>query len=565
MKRIIFVFFIINAAYALCRTVSINTNLDSLCGVKINRDVNGKLLPRYYPEQIGKSYAHVLKLTSEFIKNGVPLEDATGKKMYYATCCFQGPHMTKSTEIVQGKSISKLSPNQQKTGIVAEGWMHNPACVFAGLTQSLALDYYPYSGDSAYVQLVGQMLDYQLKYGTTPSSYKWAEVPYASSNPFDSLYYGATKWENEAMRGDGMHGIEPDKVGELGYAYLKYYELTLQKKYLDAALSCADALVANINKDVLPNDSPFITTQTKNSPWPFRVNARNGIVLSTYCAHVIEPIKLLDEALRIKANITLDTSRIRKYTLARKIAWVWLFSRNGPMKTYVWNAYFEDIPNDEGQANRNQVSPMETARYLLKNPEMDRNIDIDVPALIYYVKSAFGSQDIDAINEQTWCYEPMASHSARYASVCAMMYERTQNPWYKEQALRHFNYATYMVMPNGVAWVGHTWPGSWWSDGYGDYIKHYFDGMAAIPEFAPEGEDHILKSTSVVQKVYYTQNKIYFKTYDIKGKVILKLTSKPKSVTVNQKAVNSIVWQQTSSGGILRLQYAGGQEITILK
>jgi hypothetical protein len=74
------------------------------------------------------------------------------------------------------------------------------------------------------------------------------------------------------------------------------------------------------------------------------------------------------------------------------------------MKTYIWASYFEDIPNDPTRSNRNQVSPIETARYFLKNPDKNKNIDIDVQALIYYVKSAFGTDGLDAIKEQLWCY-----------------------------------------------------------------------------------------------------------------------------------------------------------------
>ena len=43
-----------------------------------------------------------------------------------------------------------------------------------------------------------------------------------------------------------MGFLEPDKVGELGCAYLQFYEFTLEKKYLQAALHCADALAAHV-------------------------------------------------------------------------------------------------------------------------------------------------------------------------------------------------------------------------------------------------------------------------------------------------------------------------------
>jgi hypothetical protein len=388
---------ILNLTFA--QTIKTKSRPDSLCGVKINLDKTGGLLPRYEPNSTGKAYQTVVKITSEFIKDKAPIEWQTGKSMLYTTCCFDGPHTNVGTEIVQGKTVK----GSQKANFIGTNWMHNPACVYAGLTQSLALDMYPFTGDRGYVDAVRKMLDYQLKYGTTPANFKWANVPYASSNPFDSLYFGATKWENEGMRGDGLHGIEPDKVGELGYAYLKFYQITGEKKYLDAGINCVKALTSNIVTSITSSD-PFSYTTTEKSPWPFRLNARNGFVYDPYCAHVIEPIKLLDEVLRIKQYSGLNDSINQKIQKARDFAWNWLFSKSGPMKTYIWASYFEDIPNDPTRSNRNQVSPIETARYFLKNPDKNKNIDIDVQALIYYVKSAFGTDGLDAIKEQLWCY-----------------------------------------------------------------------------------------------------------------------------------------------------------------
>lgn len=561
--------FVLAGIISSAQTLKTKIKLDSLCGIKINVDVNGKLLPRYFPNDIGKAYDKVLNLTSDFVVNKQPIDPRTGKSTLYTTCCFEGPHTKKSSEIVQGKSIG----GNKNANFDAVDWMHNPAAVYAGFTQSFALDMYPYTGNKNYITIVGQMLDYMIKNGSTPANFKWANVPYASSDPKDTIYQGSMMLEHEGMRGDGLHGIEPDKLGDMGYAYIKYFQLTGEKKYLTAALNCADALAKFVKKDAVPAYGNFVATQTKYSPWPFRLNARTGKIYDTYCSNVIDPIKMFDELLRVQKNISLDTSRIRKYKETRDIAWGWLFSKSGPMKTYVWNGYFEDIVGDENQSNRIQTTPLETARYLLKNKNEVKNLDIHVQALIYYVKSAFGDERVDAINEQTWCYEPMASHSSRYASVCALFYEKTKIEWFKEEALRNFNYGTYAVEETGAAWVGHTWPGSWWSDGYSDFIKHYFDGMAAIPEFAPKGEDHILKSTSAIVDVKYAPNKITFKTYDNQSVVVLRLTSKPKSILVNGKSLSEkkdilsegFSWTPLGKEGALKINYASGNDIVINK
>jgi hypothetical protein len=534
---------------ATAQTVK-RSSMDSLGGYKIILDKSGKLLPWYKPDVPGEAYAHVCKLASEFIKSGTPVDPVTGLPMYLVTCCFSGPHLSGEENFKAGKS--------------GDDWMHNPAMVYAGMVHSLVLGYRVFSGDESYNKVVQAMLDYQLKHGTTPANWEWANVPYASSNPFEKEYMGATRWEKEGMRGDGLHGIEPDKVGELGLGYLLFYEVTEDTVYLNAAINCADALVKNIH-DAGGDLEYFSDVQVKKSPWPFRINARNGVVIDEYCANVVEPVRLLDELMRIRQRISLTEEQYKAYERARNIAWRWLYSKNGPMKTSIWNAYFEDIPNDPERSNRNQVSPMETARYLLRKPGLDSNTNITVPALLYWVESVFGTENMDAIKEQTWCYVPMGSHTARFASICAMWYEKTGDERYKEKAYRYFNNATYCTDGNGVVRVGPTWPSSWFSDGYGDYIKHFLDGMAAVPEWAPAGEDHVLRSSSVVQKIAYHKKSIELSTFDSNGSLIIRMTAKPVSVTVNDIAVTHFKWKPLQKDGVLYLDYKNGNTIKITK
>ena len=524
-----------------------SVSAEEICSHKVNRDSSGGILPWYRPEAPGAGYVHVCKLASEFIKSGVPVDPSTGQRLYFISCCFDGPHLKGQEAFAAGKTW--------------QDWPNNPACVFAGLVQGLVLDWRIFTGDDEYINVVRSMLDHQLEFGTTPADWPWANVPYASGDPGTAVWQGASKWEQDGMRGDGRHGIEPDKVGELGIAYLKFYEATGDKKYLWAAIDCADALAKHVRKE--PN--------TIKSPWPFRVNARTGVVISEYCSNVIEPIRLFDELIRIQKRIDLEEKNAGNYKNARDTAWEWLYGTTGPMKTYVWNAYFEDVPNDPERANRNQLTPLETARYLLKHPELDPDVDESVPALIHWVASAFGTEGMEAIKEQTWCYEPMASHTARYASICALLYERTGDPSYKERAYRFFNFATYMTYENGVVAVGPSWPGSWFSDGYGDYIRHFLEGLGAIPEWAPAGENHLLRSTSVVQKISYTRDKLEYRTFDDAGSEVLRTTAKPKAVTLDGKPIpqqkslarDGWTWQPLDKGGVLRVRRTGGSEIVI--
>lgn len=347
--------------------------------------------------------------------------------------------------------------------------------------------------------------------------------------------------------------------------------MTLEDRFLNAAIDCAEALATHV-RDVRPAPRPFIPAETRQSPWPFRVNARTNVVISDYCSNVIEPVRLFDELLRIRTLFNLSSEQIDRFQHARDLAWDWLYSINGPMKTYIWNGYFEDIPNDPDRTNRVQITPMETARYLIKHPDLDSNIDQNVPALLHWVSSAFATDSLNAIKEQTWCYEPMGSHTSRYASICALWYERTGDEWFKNQAERFFNLATYMCQENGYVSVGPFWPGAWWSDGYGDYIRHFMEGIAAVPEWAPEKSNHLLKSTSVIQSIDYSESTIRYRTFDVSSTETLRLTKKPTSITVNDEIIkegstlkdNRWTWTSLEFGGILSIRHISGPEIEII-
>jgi hypothetical protein len=537
--------------------------VDSICSHKVCRDSNGKILSWYKPELPGAGYVKVAKLAAAFIKN-CPIEPTTKLKLYMVHADFDGPNQNKN--FYNGTSGSE--------------WMPNPACTFAGFVQSFALGYRTFSGDTSYIAVVRECLDQMISNGTTPKDWSWSECPYASADPKSNNYYGATKWEEEA-RGDGLYCIEADKVGEMGIAYLNFFKITGEEKYLNAAINCADALTKNIRDVSAPNEK-FVTNFSISSPWPFRVNAKTGKVKDDYCSNVVAPVKLFDELIYLygsskkksgeQIQFYRDSEKVESYKKASESAWTWLFSKNGPMKTFIWNGYFEDVPRDTNRINRVQITPLETARYILKHPEKDSNWRKDVPAILNWVASAFAVEGMDAIREQTWCYEPMGSHTARYASVCALWYEKTGVESYKEEAYRFYNFATYMCEDNGYVWTGPGWQTSWFTDGYGDYIQHFMEGLSAVPEWAPPDENHFLGSTSVVKNINYSPAEISYTTFDDSSIEVFRLKSKPEMVKINNNQISQLkelkqegfTWNELDKGGILRINHLSGAKLKII-
>jgi len=66
--------------------------------------------------------------------------------------------------------------------------------------------------------------------------------------------------------------------------------------------------------------------------------------------------------------------------------------------------------------------------------------------------------------------------------------------------------------------------------------------MGAIPEFAPAGENHLLRSSSVVVKVAYADRLVRYRTFDPASTEVLRLNFKPTQVT---------------AGGVVLAQHGG--------
>ncbi len=474
-------------------------------------DSHGKLLAWYGPsDQLG--YNEVLRLGWNFIEHKIPDQTGTDLPTYLVNSVFDGATL-------QGAY-----------------WQSNPAMTFGSFVDS-ASAWYPYSGDQAAIRTVGTMLDYELAHGTTPASWNWASVPFPTGcgNQPD---YGRCLSD---VPKDFYGGIEPDKVGELGIGYARFYEMTGDRHYLRAAVHCADALAAHVRSG-----------DETHTPWAFRVDGKTGATLDgeTFGGIVVSPLRLFDELIRIRKGN--DAAYVR----ARNLAWKWLSSHQLDPRSPdydKWSGYFEDVPKD--QENVNQAAPTYTALYLLDLPNpaaRDHQWKAQVGHLISWVEQHFGVGPFDdawGINEQgpaqggaylCCSLAGLGSDTARWAAVNALYYQRTGNVEARQQAFRSLNYATYFADSEGrVSCCGQSF-GSiqyWFSDGYSDYLRSFNWAMAAIPELAPDGQSHLLGSTSVVQHVDYAHDRISYRTYDTTATETLRLTFRPNHVTVGGQAV----------------------------
>jgi hypothetical protein len=428
-------------------------------------------------------------------------------------------------------------------------WLFNPAGLAAMLVRS-GLRWYAWSGDRAPADAARALVDHILSHGLTRDADAWSRVPYASANGGDLEYGGGDdarycEKHDACGRGDGRGFLEPDKVGELGHALVLLHRFTGEAAYLDAAARWADQLAAH----VAPGDGA-------RSPWPFRVDAATGtVVREPYTSNWVYTIAFLDE-LRAAGRATDAHAR------ARDAAWSWL-SRY-PLSTMHWQGFFEDIPIFASPGdNPNQYSAGETARWLLDHPDDDPDAVAHARAIADWIAATFAVDTdapgvgatpghwhgADVISEQRADMAKMGSHTARYASLLARLYEASGDGSLRARARRSFAWATYCIDPRGVVKVGpDDREGYWFSDGYGDYLVHFLDGMAAVPAWAPAAEAHVLRTDDVLVDVDYAASSLRYRG-TARGREQIRVPAAPKRVSVGDGATYDV--EPIPEGGAL--------------
>ncbi len=376
---------------------------------------------------------------------------------------------------------------------------------------------YGYLGDPAVRANMIYMADYWLAHGLSGQNDRWSNLPY----PYNVVLHSGG-YDGDMRAGKGF--LQPDKAASFGRELVVLYKMTGDAKYLRAATRIADTLAGKVQ----PGDGD-------NSPWPFRVHSQTGEVhrvtrggktfLASYTTNYTGALVLFDDL------IALHQPNAAKYAAARDIVGNWL--KNYPMKTNKWGPFFEDVPTEV--FSNTEINADSMARYILEYPSSDSDWKQDAASILDWSYRTFANHQWDKfgvtpINEQTAYLVPGNSHTSRHASVELLYCEKTGDLTRKGAAIRRLNWATYMVDVDGK----NRYPqdDNWLTDGYGDYVRHYLRAMASFPELAPDDQNHLLRTTSVIQSIDYTGDAITYRKYDSTSVEHFKLGAwMPKSIT----------------------------------
>jgi hypothetical protein len=365
---------------------------------------------------------------------------------------------------------------------------------------------YDYLGDPSVKDNMVFIADYWLDHGMSVPSSLWPNLPFPYNTDVESGQY-----DGDMRAGKGF--MQPDKAGSFGTELIMLYKKTGNKRYLNAAIGIADTLVARIT----PGDS-------ENSPWPFRVNAVTGKIaeqqeygkhyIASYTTNWSPTLRLFNEL------EVLHPTRRGDYRAAASLVTAWL--KKYPLATNKWGPFFEDI----SEYSDTEINADTMAAFILEHPEWDADWRIHAQSILKWSEERLGNHQFGSLkvvpqNEQTAYQVPGNSHTSRHGSVELLYCEKTGDNARKQQAIQRLNWATYSIDTDGK----NRYPSDeiWLTDGYGDYVRHYLRAMASLPELAPKDQNHLLRSSSVIQNIRYTPDKIDYTKFDAESTEMIKL------------------------------------------
>jgi len=450
----------------------------------IRTDHQGKIVPWFSPN-LGQAYDHNVRLVWDFWKN---MKSCPNGLKYY----LQHRIWTK------GEDDRGVGGDQLNMALSSWNLLHQ------------------YLGDPAVKADLIYIADYYIAHAFSPPTDWWPNVPY----PYNiDVHSGIYDGDLQA----GKRFFHPDKAASFAAEIIVLHKITGSRKYLDAAIMIANTLAARIE----PGDA-------ERSPWPYRVNTKknkvhkvvkDGVVYrAEYTANWAAALRMFDDL------IALNEGRVADYQNARQMLIDWIKAH--PIKTNRWGPFFEDISTNKLSDTETNADTM--AAYILEHPDWDPAWRQHVEGILNWSLTTFGNQGwigygVIPINEQTAFMVPGNSHSSRHASVELLFGEKTGDHARKDGAIRRLNWATYMVNEDGR----NRYPMSniWLTDGYGDYVRHYLRAMAASPELAPDDQNHLLRTSSIIQSINYDPNAIRYTKFDERSQERFKLGAwEPESI-----------------------------------
>jgi hypothetical protein len=486
-----------------CKNTRVTVTDEIFCGHWITLDDQQKLVPWYTPAE--NAFDHFLDLRWNFIKTRVPNSPGPAPRSEYPLYYFYSAF-----------SIKDGIPQP-------DAWMNDIGEKIPNWFESARL-YYAYTGDTTVINIIRKFVDYALKHGTSSYDFAWPGFPYTTTNSGDTIFRGFTSAGRFSL-----HEVHVDHAGEMGFTYYRMYLLTGNRKYLAAALNVADVLVKHSRSG-----------NGEESVLPYRVRVDSGRVTAPYGANWTGCYMLLKSLSRDGQG---NTTEYRKTCDMIKA-----FLLSYPMKTGYWTDGHTDT-DVKSNIYKSNLSASNMTLCLFDYPDLDPDWKSDIPKLIKWTEDYFIFRSAPNESSTMWGANiageqdsfnfKMDYQTARYAAACARWYAISGDKSYKEKAYRSLNWVTYCNDSAGMAFESPVSKGilSWWSDCYGECPRMFYQAFAAVPDWAPPREDHILYSEGILRGVQYGKKLVKYTASADNGVVYLRLSFRPGIVAFYGKDI----------------------------
>lgn len=518
-------------ATSLCaqhRSNRYSSKPDSIATHKVVLDDHSKIIAWIQPQS--RAYDIFLRQRWNFIKTSVPYSPGPAPRSQYPQYYFYCAYKVSNGKILQEP----------------DAWMNDIGEKIPNWFESARL-YYAYTGDSTVMNIAENLAAYAIDHGMTPASFDWPDFPYTTTNAGDMEFKGF-----DAAKRFVLHEVQVDHAGDMGLAFYRLYLYTGKEKYKKAAVGIANTLANKAR-----------TGDAENSVWPYRVVMSTGEVTAPYGANWIGAYSLLEHLVKAK------TGNVQAYQQAMNK--VRDFMLRFPMQTGYWADGHTDT-DVKSNTYKSNMGKSNTALYMLDNPSFDPEWKMHIPQMIQWTETNFVARcnegepatqwGANLVGEQDDFLPKMDYQTARYAAECAKWFAITGDTAYKEKAYRSLNWVTYCSDSLGLAFESPVSDGvsSWWSDCYGEGPRMFYHALAAIPEWAPPQENHILYAQGILKNVSYAAHTIQYTATDETGTEFLRLSFRPRKISLNGKPV---ALQNKKNGYTIKSLGNGDYAVTI--
>jgi hypothetical protein len=430
------------------------------------------------------------------------------------------------------------------------------------------VDYYRYSGDPAAIAHITYMGDFLVDHCQTPPDHPWPG--FLISVPTK----GKAHWECNT---NGM--IQLDICANMGQGLLRAYQLTGNRRWFEAAKHWGDLFAAHCNLN--PGADPWPRyANPETAPW--KDNKQTGGV--TMILAFLEELRRLGYQGQGDQSLEAWAAGVRHVRNRLLPAW---------LADDTWGRYFWDWLNPTATCSITAEVPA----YLMAHPAAFSNWRCDARNILtsFLNRSSANPGSGGNMLNGAWAYPESSSCCSRSLWYAPLLVGTTlaqygvaaDDPLARELAYRQMVLQTYDIHETGVTEDnidgGIIVNGNWLNIAHPLPLRWLLTAMSWMPEeLGASRENHIVRSTAVVDFVHYGAGRIEYSTFDAPWDTteVLRLSFIPKTVTADGQALrrranlNESLWSNEEGNAytvkklpngdaIVQIRHDGARHVTI--